>query len=239
MKLLWGSFSNYLSLLGWLVYFGGSIGYLVSDGLSLYGGVPDVVYVFLALVFVFDALLYLGAWWRERTSSWVDLWGWSEIVNVGASLVTLASALLLLWPPPVQDGPLALQTHLLFSSCLVFSGCLLFLLNALMCNSLFHMSRRRSSSSFWKDAYTWAELLNTLAGAGYFASSCMQLASHLAIARLHDSPPALLAAFFEVRSLIRAVNIAFDLLYCVDALLYGLVWISEEAKEKIHDGGPF
>ncbi len=64
----------------------------------------------------------------------------------------------------------------------------------------------------------------------------LQLVAHAQLVTLHDSSSALYHASVDVLRLVRTVNIAFDLLYCVDALFYGMVWIksqSHSTKEAI------
>jgi hypothetical protein len=92
---------------GWLVYFCGSVGFLLAD--SLANVVPDWLYLFLGLVFVVDAFLYLMAW-RTTLAPKIDVWLWSELVNVAASVFCAVAAGLFMmeWP---RDSALAAQVN--------------------------------------------------------------------------------------------------------------------------------
>lgn len=153
----------YFLYAGWLWYWIGSVGYFLADCLS--GFVPDWLYFVLALVFVLDALLYLMAW-RASESPKIDVWFWSEIVNVFASLFTAVAAGLYLVDFP-KESALASQTFLMLQSGLYFTGTTLFFLNAVMCFSMFRRSR---SIPLVRDPAFCAELFNLVPGAGYWGT---------------------------------------------------------------------
>ena len=211
---------------GWLLYLVGSVGYMLADSLSQ--RVPDWLFLVLALLFVLDSLLYLMAW-RTDAKAAIDLWCWTELVNVTASVFcAVAAGLYLGLPLPAGDTALATETYLQLQSGLYFTGTTLFFLNALMSLSLYRAEPGRPKV---RDAAFWAEVCNVLPGAGYWATSVLQLASHVQMASLHDSSSALYEASVEVLRLVRSVNIAFDLLYIFDAGLYAYVWICEHTPD--------
>lgn len=279
--------SQSLFLVGWVLYFVGSVGYFVADFCSLFMRVPDWLYLFLALWFVADALVYLMSWYVESYSRTLDLWAWTELMNVAASCLTALSAGMFLWPLQPHDGPLAVQTFLLLQSCVAFTGLVLFLFNALMGNSMYHatqveeklkkksilttshhqgeeeeeesrrppsFSSRRSFFSFFLSFLSYvfqvwlcdvdfmAELLNTLPALGYLSTGTLQLLSHLQMSRTHDSASSLYEASARVLALVRNINIAFDVMYVVDAWCYGMSWGKQyamgeggEEQHQIHD----
>jgi hypothetical protein len=64
-------------------------------------------------------------------------------------------------------------------------------------------------------------------------NSVLQLVAHTQLVTLHDSSSAIFQASVQVLRLVRTVNIAFDLMYCLDALLYGVVWVEREKANAI------
>ncbi len=207
-----------------MLYFSGSVGYVLADVFSQ--SVPQWLFLLLALLFVVDAMLYLLAW-RTDPNAALDLWCWSELVNMAASLFCAAAAGLYLLLPP-GDTALAAQSFLQLQSSLYFTGTTLFFINALMCCSLYRSS---SHTPRLADPSFWAEVFNLLPGAGYWGTSVLQLVSHVHMITLHDSSSALYQASVEILFLVRSVNIAFDLMYVADSMLYGYVWISEHTPD--------
>jgi hypothetical protein len=210
---------------GWLLYFAGSVGYMLADCLSRQ--VPEWLFLLLALVFVVDALMYLMVW-RADAKAAVDLWCWSELVNVAASVFCAVAAGLYLSLPLPGDTALAAQTFLQLQSGLYFTGTTLFFLNALMSLSLY---RAEPGVPMLRDVAFWAEIFNTLPGAGYWATSVLQLVCYVQMVTLHDSSSALYQASVEILRLVRSVNIAFDFMYILDAGLYAYVWICEHTPD--------
>ena len=210
---------------GWLLYLAGSVGYLCADLVPSH--VPDWFWLFLALLFVVDALLYLAAWFCSPNAS-LDLWCWSELVNVAASVFCAVAAGLFLLDLP-RDSALAAQTFLQLESSLYFTGTTLFLFNSLMTASLF--VRSSPGAPLFRDPAWHAELFNLLPALGYFATGVLRLACTVQLASLHDSSDALFAASLRLIRFCRSVNILFDVMYVFDALCYAAVWVAEQTPD--------
>jgi hypothetical protein len=109
------SWESSLGNAGWLFYWMGSVGYLLSDALASHA--PDWLFLFLALIFLFDALLYFFLWHAvssspssspTSSSATSSVWMWSEVVYVLASLFAVAAAALFLVDLP-RESALAAQ----------------------------------------------------------------------------------------------------------------------------------
>lgn len=87
-----------------MLYFTGSVGYVLADGLVLAGRqVPDELFLFLAVVFVIDSAIYLACWYGEADRPLVvDAAGWTEIMNVCASAFLLVGAGMFLYRIPAS-----------------------------------------------------------------------------------------------------------------------------------------
>ncbi len=85
-----------------MLYFAGSIGYVLADGLLLGGWhVPDELYLFLAVLFVVDAGVYFACWYAEAARPLVlDAAGWTEVMNVCASSLLAVGAGMYLYRIP-------------------------------------------------------------------------------------------------------------------------------------------
>ncbi len=232
-------------LLAWAVYLGGSLGYLAVDGMAMFDvalsdPLENGLYTSLAALFVVNALQYGRIWWaggRRRP----DLELWAELVNMLASLLYLVSAFLF-FLYPISTGTEVSRAHATVQSGLNFAGVLLFTLSAVMYNCCFALrrakeARRRGADgggggteeeSLFRSTEFHAELFNTVPSAGYLATGLVQFFSLLVLAGKGDANPD--AELDQLLRTMRSLNVLFDLLYVLDAALFGALWHRERRE---------
>lgn len=224
-----------VSLWAWLLYFVSSLGYFLADGLSastseLNPMYYDIIYTVLAGITTLDALLYLEQWRLDADRPIrLDEAAWGNFINVFASLVLVLSACLYFFFPASDSAGKLAQSHASVQAALNLMSIVLFLIAALLYNSEYYNNRELAKSKL----YFWAELMNALPSLGYTGTAGVQLFSALLMG---PSTPA--KAHRQLLSTLAAFNLAFDAMFCVDALLCAGAWYSEtvaERRESVHE----
>jgi hypothetical protein len=230
-------------LLAWLSYLAGSLGYLAADGMAMFDvplsdSLENGLYTALAALFVLNALQYARLWWAEGRRR-PNLEMWAELLNLLASLLYLLSAFLF-FLYPISTGTTVSRAHATVQSGLNFAGVLLFALSACMYNCCFALrrlkARRRSlaegeeeeQQSLFRSTEFHAELFNTVPSAGYLATGLVQFFSLLVLAGKGDVNPD--AELDQLLRTMRSLNVLFDLLFVLDASLFGALWLRERRE---------
>jgi hypothetical protein len=102
-----------IGMWGWMIYFIGSVGYFVVDGMSALNTSQaertwDIMYTVLAGVFLFDAVLYQIEWFADTVAPrHLDTAFWANATNIFASLFLVFSAgIFLVYPRDAGNGSL-------------------------------------------------------------------------------------------------------------------------------------
>jgi hypothetical protein len=157
-----------------LIYILGSIGYVIADLVSGYI-TNDITtsewnrfYLFLAIVFVLDAVLYWVSWYQTSDRT-VDDWFSAECWNVIASIVFVVSARAAMVTTNTFFAALSLRTSI---ASLNLSAMIIFLFD-----SLYYMQSwwsgvpKPTPRGTWRTSECMAELTNVVASALYALSS--------------------------------------------------------------------
>lgn len=203
--LLWGYWAN-------IVYIIGMIGYLTIDiisytYISLQNTISYIIYIFLAIIFVIDAVLYTIDWYisaiklrtklNEPKQYRSDLFA-CIFQNLG-SYFYLISALLNF------NKILMIKKTFLFN----FLGIISFLIESILTLFGWFIFSQRNSSNNLKNTSFWAHILNIIANFIYLCSI-------------------ILAYYFYITH--KDINIALivqifgDIVYLLDAYLYHRCW---------------
>lgn len=224
--------------LAWALYLCGSIGYAVADGLSVLGvRVSYNLYLFLAVLFLLDAIIYFIVWYlgssKGRRVLGID--AWAELVNIWASVFLVMAAIMDVLPVPPLRTPLQAHSMALITSGVYFCSTATYCLDAFMFNSAWHSWRVEDPGAvvtpWYKDASLWAELFNTIPSLGYCATGILSLFSHMYLEELGSSS-IVYAASREIVMLSRRVNFVFDIMYVIDALFYLATMRQQEERER-------
>lgn len=242
---MWSSSTT--ALLGWFVYLVGSLAYLAVDGLSALNiPMPAVVvnslYAGLAILFLFNALTYLLLWKQEldpEAPFVPDVALWGELLNVFASILYVVSAVFYFFFP--TDSGVLGSAHVTVQAALNFAAVLLYLLDALLYASAYWTRRvlmrqkqeeeegEEEEEPLMRDTEFWGEGVNVGASAGYAATGGVQL-----FAMLGQQGGGGGEGYDALLRSMRAINLLFDALYLLDAILYARLWYLDAVKQHLH-----
>jgi hypothetical protein len=231
-----------VSCLAWVLSLLASLGYFAADSMSalsvsLSSWTWNTTYTLLSLAFLVDAVLYLVEWWinEERRPRLITSGCWANIVNIVASSLYLLSSSLFFFYPQTDGQGLLARDHAIVQAALNFSAVLLFAIDALMFNSEYYNERAALSKSekhdapLLKEAHFYAELFNTLPSLGYLSTGLVQLFSLL-------DRDYTLGDLLRLRATMGQINVVFDALYALDALLLGWGWwLDYNAQFSVHE----
>lgn len=140
-----------------------------------------------------------------------------QLLLLSITVLVVSACLYIFFPPSDVNGKLA-ESSAAVQAALNFLSIVLFLICALMYNSSYYNHRASSKSKL----YFWAELMNALPSIGYTGTAGVQLFSALAI-----GPTTPAKSHRQMLSTLAAINLIFDGMYCIDALLCAGGWYSE------------
>ena len=222
-----------------LLYLLTSVGYLATDVASAHAVDPNatwflIVYMVLALLLVFDAILYFVEWnFYRGDNKRIDESVWANVLNVFGSLVYVLSAWLYFYFPPIgrgEHGELS-RAHAAIQSSLSLIASVVFLIDALLYNSAWFNEYRTDEATRGNRWFTWGELLNTLPSLAYVGTVSFALFAQL-------SPGYNATRHAEVTYWTRILYGVWDAMYLIDAACYLLAWHHDWSAEQMHAYGP-
>lgn len=221
MKLWWYAAGN-------IVYGIGSLGYTVVnivnmiDRTTVNSSITFAFLIFLAALFVIDALLYTADWFEQRArKTRRELIGC--LLNVTGSVLYLLGATLF-------KGKSTSAVDLSDIPTFVFNiiGMLAYLAESILCFFMPRVSKKTSKCSI----EFFAHLLNFIGNLSYIVAHIVQPT----LAFLASFTTQLLNRLTDLLYLIiRPIQIFGDVIYMIDAILYILVWL--KANEQIRKVG--
>lgn len=213
-----------------------------------------IAYTTLACVFLLDAIFYFIGMAvydppvrMNRVTCTAGLW--AEIMYISSAGVYVVSAALLF---PLETLTFRGRTIFFFiaQSALNFAAVCGYVICAFLYNSRYHESRIEAGvpkwQGLWTDLYFWGEVFNTgertktclkfisphsfllkVPSLGYLGTALYQIFGPLSFV-FDMTTQQLITALRDVMFTMRSINVVFDFLYLIDALIYFAAWIRDE-----------
>eukprot|EP01129_Flabellula_baltica_P005652 TRINITY_DN205_c0_g1_i1.p1 TRINITY_DN205_c0_g1~~TRINITY_DN205_c0_g1_i1.p1 ORF type:complete len:302 (+),score=51.67 TRINITY_DN205_c0_g1_i1:115-906(+) len=224
----------------------GSLGYAIaniytSTQTHLSTEFSNGMYLILSVVYVLDALLWMGDWIYNKRyikGKKIDFFDtgsgfWAEVYNIVGSLFTVAAAAVIYIRGPTID--ITDENYLLTMTITIATlnsiGCFVYLQDAFFYYADWREDSYLYKTRWYSDIYFWAAVLCIIPALGYFISSIYGSIGVLMVLSNANEIRQTRKELMGVRRLVLMINSVCDFVYIVDAVIYFVGWYIDEFVE--------
>ena len=198
----------------------------------------NVLTVVWAAAYFFDAILYFLALLVHNPDNRGRFVYWSaELGNLASSVVYVLSQLCYFHPDFANTDNLAIFARICIVQASLYLGSLiLWMINSFQYLAVWYSNRQADSRPkrfFLADIGFWAELFNIWPSMGYVGTACWGLIvlfpEWTRAQNSNNDLTGFQSFYYANQSVQLIINLAWDLAYCIDSILYMAMWGRDSA----------